>query len=134
MKMRIQLIIENESGLTATTEIGAIERRDSDDMIGISLEEAKTMTGGVQRALVESQALEAIYRTSTCPDCQAPLRRNGSHRISYRTPFGRLVLNSPRFYRCDCQSSARQSFSPLAIWLHGHTSPELLYLEAQFAA
>ena len=81
MKMRIQLIIEDESGLTATTEIGAIERRDSDDMIGISLEEAKTMTGGVQRALVESQALEAIYRASTCPDCQAPLHetaRTGS--------------------------------------------------------
>jgi hypothetical protein len=28
----------------------------------------------------------------------------------------------------------RQSVSPLAIWLHGHMSPELQYLEAQFAA
>ncbi len=54
MKMRIQLIIENESGVTTTAQIAALERRESDDLIGISLEEAKTMTGSVQRALVAS--------------------------------------------------------------------------------
>jgi hypothetical protein len=134
MKMRIQLIIENESGLSTTAEIAAIERADTDDLIGISLEEAKTMTGGVQRALVESQAGEAIHRASTCPDCQVPLRRNGSHRMCYRTPFCRLELNSPRFYCCRCQTNARRSFSPLALWLGSHASPELQYLEAQFAA
>jgi hypothetical protein len=52
MKMRIQLIIEDESGQTTTAEIAAIERRQSDDLIGISLEEAKAMTGSVQRAMV----------------------------------------------------------------------------------
>jgi len=134
MKMRIQLIIENESGVTTTAQIAALERRESDDLIGISLEEAKTMTGSVQRALVEGQAHEAIRRAATCAHCQTPLRRNGSHRMSYRTPFGRLDLGSPRFYRCRCQTKARQSFSPLANWLGDHTSPELQYLEAQFAA
>jgi len=54
--------------------------------------------------------------------------------MSYRTPFGRLDLGSPRFYRCRCQTKARQSFSPLANWLGDHTSPELQYLEGQFAA
>jgi hypothetical protein len=68
MKMRIQLIIEDESGRTTTAQIGAIERRRSDDLIGISLEEAKAMTGGVQRAMVETQAREAIDRGSICPD------------------------------------------------------------------
>ncbi len=121
-----------ESGVTTTAQIVALERRESDDLIGISLEEAKIMTGSVQRALVEGQAHEAIRRAATCPDCQTPLRRNGSHRMSYRTPFGRLDLGSPRFYRCRCQTKARQSFSPLANWLGDHTSPELQYLEAQF--
>jgi hypothetical protein len=32
------------------------------------------------------------------------------------------------------QRRAAQSISPLAIWLGGHISPELRYLEAQFAA
>jgi hypothetical protein len=134
MKMRIQLVIENESGVTTTAQIAALERRESDDLIGISLDEAKTMTGSVQRALVESQAREAINRASKCPECQVQLRRNGSHRMSYRTPFGRLDLGSPRFYRCRSQTNTRQSFSPLAEWLGDHTSPEWQYLEAQFAA
>jgi hypothetical protein len=64
MKMRIQVIIEDESGLTTTAEIAAIERRLSTDLIGISLEEAKAMTGGVQRAMVETQAREAIDRAA----------------------------------------------------------------------
>jgi hypothetical protein len=134
MKMRIELTIENESGAATTTQIAALERQGSDDLIGISLEEAKSMTGSVQRALVEGQAREAIRLAATCPRCLSPLRRNGAHRVSYRTPFGRLDLGSPRFYRCRCQTNARQSFSPLADWLGDHTSPELQYLEAQFAA
>ncbi len=47
MKMRIQLTIENELGVTTTTQIAALERRESDELIGISLEEAKSMTGNV---------------------------------------------------------------------------------------
>jgi hypothetical protein len=125
MKMRIQVIIEDESGLTTTAEIAAIERRLSTDLIGISLEEAKAMTGSVQRVMVETQAREAIDRGSRCPECQLRLRRNGLHRIRYRTPFGRLDLDSPRFYRCLCGSSGRQSISPLALWLGDHMSPEL---------
>jgi hypothetical protein len=134
MKMRIQLIIEDESGRLSTAEIAALERRQPGDLIGISLDEAKAMTGSVQRTLAECQAREAINRASKCPECQLQLRRNGSHRMSYRTPFGRLDLGSPRFYRCRCQTKARQSFSPLVNWLGDHTSPELQYLEAQFAA
>src|ERR1019366_3087808 len=134
MKMRIQLIIEDEAGQTTTAEIAGIERRLSDELIGLSLEEAKAMTGGVQCAMVEAQARAAIDRGSICPECQAHLRRNGSHRVRYRTPFGRLDLDSPRFYRCRCQVNGRRGFGPIALWLGDHTSPELQYLEAQFAA
>ena len=133
MKMRVQLVIEDASGATTSTDIAAIERR-TDDLIGLSLEEAKAMTGTVQRFMVEAQAREAIVQNSTCPECQSRLCRNGTHRIHYRTPFGRLDLDSPQFYRCRCQTSRRGSISPLALWLGAHTSPELQYLEAQFAA
>jgi hypothetical protein len=133
MKMRVQLVIEDASGATTSTDIAAIERR-TDDLIGLSLEEAKAMTGTVQRFMVEAQAREAIVQNSTCPECQSRLCRNGTHRIHYRTPFGRLDLDSPRFYRCRCQTSRTGSISPLALWLGAHTSPELQYLEAQFAA
>ena len=133
MKMRIQLVIEDDSGASNYADIAAIERH-PDDLIGLSIEEAKAMTGAVQRKMVEVQAREAIDRGSICPACQQRLRRNGKHRVGYRTPFGRLDLDSPRFYRCRCQTHTKQSISPLPIWLGGHISPELQYLEAQFAA
>jgi hypothetical protein len=92
------------------------------------------MAGAVQRAMVEAQAREALGQNSTCPQCQSRLRRNGMHRMHHRTPFGRPEMDGPRFYHCRCQTSGRGSFSPLAGWLGTHTSPELRYLEAQFAA
>jgi hypothetical protein len=133
MKMRVQLVIEDASGARTCADIAAIERR-TDDLIGLSLEEAKAMTGAIQRTMVETQAREFVVQRSTCSQCQSRLRRNGTHRIHYRTAFGRLELDSPRFYRCRCQTPSRTSFSPLAAWLTDHTSPELQYLEAQFAA
>src|SRR5271155_3148118 len=133
MKMRVQLVIEDASGASTCADIAVIERH-TDDLIGLSLGEAKAMTGAVQRKMVEAQARETINRGSICSACKQPPRRNGKHRVSYRTPFGRLDLDSPRFYHCRCQTHARQSISPLAVWLGGHISPELQYLEAQFAA
>ncbi len=134
MKLRVQLIIEDRSGNATTAEIAAIERNCPDDLIGLSLEEAKAMTGAAQRAMVQAQAREAIAAGSVCANCRRPLRKNGVHRIQYRTVFGRLDLESPRFYRCRCLSTGRLSSSPLAIWLGDHVSQELRYLEAQFAA
>jgi hypothetical protein len=51
----------------------------------------------------------------------------------FRTPFGKLQLDSPRLYRCPCESEARKTFSPLAELLPEYTSPELMYLETKFA-
>jgi len=127
--MRVQLVIEDGSGASTCADIAAIERH-TDDLIGLSLEEAKAMTGAVQRKMVEVQARETIDRGLIFPACQQRLRRNGKHRVGYRTPFGRLELDSPRFYRCQCQTHTRQSISPLAIWLGGHISPELPTLSA----
>jgi len=54
--------------------------------------------------------------------------------LIYRTVFGKLTLPSPRWYTCRCQTTEPRSFSPLAELLQEHTAPELLYLEAKFAA
>ena len=52
----------------------------------------------------------------------------------FRTAFGKVKLESPRFYHCRCQTARRKSFSPLAELLQERTSPELLYLETKWAA
>jgi len=58
----------------------------------------------------------------------------GRHQIVFRTPFGKLRVESPRLYHCQCQSDERKSLSPLADLLQERTSPELAYLETKFAA
>jgi hypothetical protein len=122
MKMRVQLVIEDASGARTSADIAAIERR-TDDLIGLSLEEAKAMTGALQRKMVEAQARELVVHSSTCSQCQSRLRRNGTHRICYRTPFGRLDLDSPRFYRCRCQNAqSHQLQSARDLALHAHQS------------
>jgi hypothetical protein len=133
MKMKVQLVIEDESGGITTTDLLDLERG-ADGLIGLSLAEAKAMNGGVQRALIDAQAREAIARGAVCGECKEALRRNGTHKTTYRTAFGRIELRSPRFYACRCQGTERCSCSPLSAWLGSHISPELEYLEAQFAA
>jgi hypothetical protein len=133
MKMKVQLVIEDASGVTTTTNLVDIERA-AEGLIGLSLAEAKAMNGNVQRALIEAQAREAIARGAVCSECKEGLRRNGTHKTLYRTAFGRIELISPRFYTCRCGGTQRSSRSPLSAWLGSHISPELEYLEGQFAA
>jgi hypothetical protein len=52
----------------------------------------------------------------------------------FRTPFGKLKLGSPQLYCCACGTQRPKSVSPLAKRLAERTSPELAYLETQFAA
>jgi hypothetical protein len=52
----------------------------------------------------------------------------------FRTPFGKLKLDSPQLYRCPCEAQGPKSFSPLAERMAERTSPELAYLETKFAA
>ena len=133
MKMKVQLVIENESGGITMTEVIAIERA-ADGLIGLSLAEAKAVNASVPRALIDAQAGDAVARGAVCPNCKVGLRHNGSHNTLYRTPFGRIELTSPPFYACRCQGTQRTSRSPLSAWLGSHISPELEYLEGQFAA
>jgi len=70
----------------------------------------------------------------TCSHCGHERSCKGRHHIVFRTPFGKLRLESPRLYHCQCESDDRTSFSPLAELLQERSSPELLYLETKFAA
>ena len=52
----------------------------------------------------------------------------------FRTVFGDLPVDSPRFTHCACQAYTTESFSPLAELLPERTTPELLYLETKWAS
>jgi pRiA4b ORF-3-like protein len=73
--------------------------------------------GGPWAFLEQTQAhlvLDATLRTAECLDCGAPRRHKDSRPIVMKTLFGRLRLDSPRWWHCGCQPRANHTFSPLA--------------------
>jgi hypothetical protein len=136
MKIRIQVIVESDQGETECIEdVAQFERGElRPEALGMTLAEAKALLQSVQQTMVTEQTAAYLDAQRPCPTCQAPRRCKGHHQLVYRTVFGKLTLPSPRWYACGCQTTEPRSFSPLAERLQEHTAPELLYLEAKFAA
>jgi hypothetical protein len=63
-----------------------------------------------------------------------PRACKGHHAIVFRTPFGKLTLDSPRLYRCRCEVACAEKLQPFGGITSRTTSPELAYLETKFAA
>ena len=104
------------------------------DTVGLQLDEAKDLLAAVQETMVTAQARAAVAERSTCPDCGAARRHKDSRNIVLRTLFGIVRLTSPRWWQCTCRPHTTRTFSPLAEVLPDRATPELLYLEAKFAA
>jgi hypothetical protein len=84
--------------------------------------------------MTANQVSEYTAEQIRCPSCGQKRSQKGHHQIVFRTLFGKLTLNSIRLHPCACQSTASQTFSPLAEWLPERTAPELLYLEAKWCS
>jgi hypothetical protein len=84
--------------------------------------------------MVSHQAANIVTQQSHCLECGKPLRHNGRHKVVLRTLFGKLKIESPRLYHCDCSGKKRSSFSPVTTALPERTSAELLYLETKWAS
>ena len=137
MKLKVQLIIESDSGETEVVqEVAKLERHSlRPENLGLMLSEAKELLHEVQKAMVTHQTTRYVTQQISCPECGEIRSHKGKHQIVLRTLFGKLRLDSPRLYHCGCCSKEeRRSFSPLVELLPERTAPELAYLENKFAA
>jgi hypothetical protein len=136
MKVRVQVVIEPEASKPGDVQdIMEIDREElRPETVGLTLEEAKTVLERIQHQVVEQQATEYLQTQSRCPHCGNKRSHKGDHTVTIRTLFGKLKLQSPRFYHCPCQAHPTQTFSPLAERLPERSTPELLYLETKWAS
>src|SRR5467141_2875629 len=136
MKIKIQITIESDEGKPeALQEVAQLNRGSlRPESLGLTLAEARSILAGIEQTVVEQQAAEFMAQQRTCSHCGHERSCKGRHQIVFRTPFGKLRLESPRLYHCQCESDDRTSFSPLAELLQERSSPELIYLETKFAA
>src|SRR5882724_567308 len=100
MKIRISMTIDEAE----TIELITMERGElRAGNLGFSLGEAKSLLASEQRTLVDAQA--AMHaQTRQCEMCGDALRRKGCGTIIVRTLFGKMPVESPRFYRCACDA------------------------------
>src|SRR5262245_21112594 len=105
MKVRVQVIIESDSGAPETiTEVASMPRDALQlEELGLTLAEAKAMLAAIQRTMVMAQAQAYVTQQQTCPHCGTPRVRKGQHTRVFRTVFGTVQVPSPRFYTCRCQ-------------------------------
>ncbi len=136
MKMTIQIIIEHEHDKEVVThDIVCLTRGDLlPESLGLTLVEGKDLLAKMQEQMVYHQVAGYIQQHLHCANCGSAHSFKDSKNISFRTPFGKLKLNSPRFYNCTCEPQTKKSFSPLAATLPERISPELLYLESKWSS
>jgi hypothetical protein len=130
------VIIEADHEATATCveEVACFERCSlSPATLGLQLDEAKQLLAGIQQIMIAQQVEEYVEQQRQCSHCQQPLACKGHHQIGLRTLFGKLTLESPRFYTCACQPHQKRSWSPVAARFSERSTPELLCQEVRWA-
>ena len=140
MKFKIRILVENDNGdeILLTENIEFERKNSSLENLGLSLAESKELLRKTQQTMVAEQVREFLKQSEICPHCLRKRLTKGTHRLVYRTLFGKMELESPRLFYCGCELEKElppaKTFSPLAKALPERTSPEMLYLEAKFGA
>jgi len=118
--------------------IAVIDRVDDDlEQLGLTLEEGRELLAATQSTLVSRQAARYLGTQDYCRRCCTPLYHKDRRSIVVRTVFGKVRLESPRFWSCVCdrpRGARRQTFSPLSEHLPKRITPELEYLQIKWAA
>ena len=135
MNIQIKFQITDLGGVTHECNIAEFDKGfGCAAEIGLSIEDSKGLLLNLQQEIVAAQAQAFCEAHSTCSCCGRRLRRKGSKSVQYRTVFGDIPVDSPRFYHCACQPHTAQTFSPLTALFPDHVAPEMLWLETKWAS
>lgn len=99
------------------------------ETLGLTVAEGKALLASVQAVVVDKQATVFLKQHRACETCGKPHRSKEARQSTVHTIFGPVAVPNPCWHRCACQHIGPLTFCPMARWLTGHTSPELLYLD-----
>lgn len=101
MRIKLQIIIDNDNECIAE-DIICLEREGlSAETLGLTLTEAKNISSKVQEIMVAHQITDFVAHHRCCPYCSKPRSIKGYHPLIYRTLFGKICLRSPRLFSCQ---------------------------------
>ena len=136
MNVRVEMVCVHADGTEQHRKVLVIERPELPAMetLGMNLTEGKALLAGVQDYMIERQVHEDLEYRRACPDCGQRDTSKDSGSTPVKTVFGPVNVPNPRWMRCACQTKGPKTFRPTKAWLHGRTSPEMLYLETKWAS
>jgi len=135
MHFRLQLIAVAADGTEHLEEIATLPRAaTTPETLGLTLEESKHLLQQVQRTMIVAQVTTYLAEQRACPHCGKKRHLKQQATAPFRTLFGRVEVDNPRWQHCACQPQPDHTFRPLAALLPERSSPELLYVETKWAA
>ncbi len=135
MKIEITVAITAPDGTVHTDTIATLDKRtETSGDLGLSIAEGKAILLQLQQDIVTAQCAAYCAARACCPASGRKLRDKGHREIRYRTVFGDVTVDSPRYYQAPGHAGAAQTFSPLTDLLPDHVAPELLWLETKWAS
>jgi hypothetical protein len=136
MRVKLQLVICHDDGHeeTVTDVITLNKNHQRIEHLGLTMAESKQLLSTLQRHLLQQQVHTFLHTSSTCQDCNTPLKLKAHGSRSFRTLFGTFKLPSPRLELCPCKRPEPSSFRPLSALLTDSVAPELLYMEAKWSS
>ncbi len=135
----VQIVLQADDAADTPTVVRDVFSLDCEalapDTVGLQLGEAHDLLTAVQHTVVTNQVNTAITTQQACPHCGQARRHKDQRTIVLRTLFGALRPPSPCWWHCPCQPQCTRTFRPLAVLLLLlRSTPELVYLQAKFAA
>jgi hypothetical protein len=141
MDMRIIVETTFENGTTKQHRLGRLSRpfrRTQPEGFGLLLEDAKTILGQLQNAILLDQIEEISQASRICPDCDRVRAIHDYRSRVLDTLFGRFEVKVPRIRRCACNAKSDVvlggPLSPLAHFFPDRSTPELRRLQAELGA
>lgn len=144
LRFKVQLVVFSdeedgsgsyEAGSEEVIELAVLDKDcEKIEQLGLNISESKEILKTLQKHILERQVATFVEERRVCSGCGTRLGLKGHHTIIFRTLFGDVALDSPRFRRCRCSSGVVATFSPLTELLTEHTSPELLYLQTKWSS
>jgi len=136
MKFTVQLVAWTDTGHVETVQEVAVLEKESErvEHLGLTLAEAKQLLKRLQHHMVERQTTAYLAARAHCQACGRALRVKEQTSRTLRTLFGTVVLTSPRLRHCRCRTRMTTTFRPLRALLPESTTPELRFIETQWAS
>ena len=118
--------------------LAVVERRDGSlTQLGLTLAEGRSLLAEVQAELISKQVEGWLPSQTHCLRCGAALSHKDNRSTVLRTVYGKVTVKSPRLWSCACQRTSRAPrhvVHPLSKALANRVTPELEYLQAEWAA